>query len=692
MHGALVAGLLVAAAVAAWSNSLGVPFLLDDEPAITGNPSVRDLGSWRVLWPDVDGGATAAGRPLVNASLALNWAVSADRVWSYHVFNLAVHIAAGLVLWAVVRRACGAPGVWELRARIAGSRGVEEVGAFFTAAIWMLHPLQTAAVTYIVQRAEAMAALCALVTLYAFARSVAADEGESPASGLLRGDRRTGSPKSGLARWRVVSVGACLAGMATKETAVVVPVLVLLYDRTFVAGSYRAAWQARSGYYAALGATWLLLAAVVLGNAGRGGTAGFGTAVTPGEYFLTQCGAIVHYLRLVIWPSPLVFDYGRETVAGVGTVWWQFLLLLGLGVATFVALVRRPVAGFVGAWFFLCLAPSSSFVPVASQTIAEHRMYLALAAPVVLVVAGVQAWLGRRGWVVLAGLAVAAGGATFARNGDYATAVSLWTDTVAKRPANPRAHHNLGLAKLAAGDAAAAEKHLRDALALAPRSAESHYNLALVLARRGRTEEAGAHYRESLALEPAQAAAHHNLANLLMTAGNLEAAGRHYAEAVRLQPGFAGGRSSYGNWLLAVGRPAEALAQLAEAVRLEPDVAEWAFRAGNACAALGRFEEAAGHFREAARLDPGHAAARNNLGNVLLELDRLPEAMAEFEAALRLEPGYFEPRRTLALLYLMHLNRPAEARVHLEILARARPGDREIAEALALARARGAER
>jgi tetratricopeptide (TPR) repeat protein len=115
-------------------------------------------------------------------------------------------------------------------------------------------------------------------------------------------------------------------------------------------------------------------------------------------------------------------------------------------------------------------------------------------------------------------------------------------------------------------------------------------------------------------------------------------------------------------------------------------VGEFHFSAGNAAAALGRFEAAAAYYREAVRLRPDYAEAHNNLGNSLLELDRLPEALEEFETALRHQPDYFEPRRTLALLLLLHLNRPAEARTHLEILARARPGDREIADALARAR------
>jgi tetratricopeptide (TPR) repeat protein len=661
-------GLAVVAA-AAYSNSLGGPFVFDDLPAIEANVSIREL--WRlnqVLAPEIDGGVTVAGRPLVNLSLAINHAIGGDAVTGYHAFNGLAHLCSGLLLWALARRTLQLPalaGRWG---------GVAMPLAWTIAALWLLHPLQTAAVTYIIQRAEVLVSLFYLATLYAFVRSV-----ESVGQ-----DQRSRPTAAG---WQILSVVACMAGMACKEVMVTAPLMVLLYDRTFVAGEFREAWTRRRRYYMMLAATWLMLAGLVAGTQGRGGSAGFGIEVSAWEYLLTQCEALVLYLRLMVWPSPLVFDYGIATVSGLVAVWWQALVVVALVAGTVWALARRPLWGFLGAWFFLLLAPSSSVVPIATQTMAEHRVYLALAAPVVLFVLSLHRWLGRRAWPVLGVLSLVLGAATLARNADYATAHGLWADTVAKRPRNSRAHHNLGLAELTAGRLEQAERHLRDAIALAPGSAESVYNLGVVLSRQGRPAEAIAAYGEAIRLGPDHAGAHNNLANLLVDAGRFAEAGPHYAEAVRLQPRTAGARNSFGKWLVDAGRPAEALAQLEEAIRLQPDMAEPHFNAGNACAALGRLPAAADYYRAAVRLDSGHAEARNNLGNLLLELDRLPEAMAEFEAALRLRPDYFEPRRTLALLLLMHLQRPAEARQHLEILARQRPDDREIAEALTRARA-----
>lgn len=658
--GWLAAGGLVAVTALAYANSLAGPFVFDDLPAIVANSSIRDLAKLgAVLAPDLHGGITVAGRPLVNLSLAINHALGGEAVVGYHLFNVCVHVAAGLILFGWVRRTFARPPLADRFGAVALPFSVALAG------LWLLHPLQTAAVTYVVQRAEAMAGLCYLLTLYAFVR--AAD-----------------APRP--ARWLAASVLACLAGMGCKEVMVTAPVLVLLYDRTFVAGDFRSALARRGGYYLALSGTWLVLAWLVTGTGGRGGSAGFGIETGPWDYLITQCQAIVHYLRLVVWPAPLVFDYGIATVDGLGAVWWQAVLLVALAGVTVVGLIRRPLWGFLGAWFFVTLAPSSSLVPVTTQTMAEHRMYLALAAPVALIVVALHRWLGRVAWAGAGALAIAAAAMTFARNTDYATATGLWADTVAKRPANPRAHHNLGLAELSRGRLAEAERHLRDAIALAPGTSEPLYNLGVVLTRLERRPEAQAAYEEALRVAPDHVGAHNNLANLLADAGRTEEAGQHYAEAVRRQPKFVGARNSYGKWLIDVGRYHDALAELEEGIRLRPDLAELHFNAGNACAALARWPAAADYYRAALKLDQNHAEAHNNLGNVLLELDRLQEAMGQFEDALQIRPDYFEPRRTLALLLLMHLDRPEEARPHLEKLAQARPDDREVAEALAKAR------
>jgi tetratricopeptide (TPR) repeat protein len=678
----LAGGGLILATLAVYQNSFAGPFVFDDVPAIAGNPSIRQL--WPVsgvLAPGLDGGLTVSGRPLVNLSLAINYALGGDTVWGYHLFNLLVHVLAGLALFGIARR------TW-LQPRLAARFGTAAFPlGLLVAVIWLLHPLQTESVTYVVQRAESLMGLCYLMTLYGFIRSTeshskkgspSTGSGHSPPEGMVCHARR---PQAGV-EWLWLSFVACLLGMAAKEVMVSAPLLVFLYDRTFVAGSFTEAWRRRWRYYLGLAGTWLLLAWLVAGTTGRGGTAGFGTVVGPWSYLLTQCQAIMHYLWLVIWPQPLVFDYGTATVGQLGEVWPQALLLVTLAAGTLWAVARRPGWGFAGACFFLILGPSSSLVPVASQTMAEHRMYLPLIVPVMLTVGGLYVWLGRRSFLVCGVLAAGCGGLTLLRNADYRSELALWTDTVAKRPTNGRAHNNLGKAVFATGRPAEAVAHYQAAIRLQPAAPEPYYNLGLALARLNRSDEAINHYQAALRRQPKYPEAHNNLGNSLLATGRRDEAGAHYEEALRLKPGWAEAHSNLANVRLELGRTTEAIQHGEEAVRLDPGYAEGYYNLGNALAQAGRLPVALTHYEAALRLRPDYADVANNLGNVLVELGRLPEAIARYEQALQLKPDYADPHRNLAAV-LAHLGRGPEAIAHLRVLVQLRPEDQDAREELA---------
>ena len=643
---------LGALVIIAYHNSFGGVWVFDDVPAILENPSLRapwSLGE--VLQPSVAGGATVSGRPVLNLSFALNHIVGGPEVWGYHATNLLIHLLTGLLLFGVVRRTCLQPPAAGKYAADAGPLSLA------VAAIWLVHPLQTESVTYIVQRAESLMGLWYLLTLYGFIRGATAER---------KGER-----------WFLLSGAACLLGMATKEVMVTAPLVVLLYDRTFVAGSIREAWRRRRGYYLSLAATWLLLAGLLATGTGRGGTAGFGTGVTGWHYALTQCQAVVHYLRLVVWPDPLVFDYGTGTVGSLVEVWPQALLLLGLVGATLRALWSRPVWGFLGTCFFVILAPSSSVVPVATQTMAEHRMYLPLAIPVGLIVLGLHRLAGRGGLMICGLLALGGCWLTGQRNEDYRTARRLWADTVAKYPANGRAHHELGKALFDQGRAEEALTYYQTAIRLQPGVPEPHYNNGLALSALSRPAEAVEQYRAALRLQPGYADAHNNLGTVLLAQGRPAEAEAEFRAAVRFKPDYAKGYSNLANVLLELGRPAEAVASAQAAVRLAPADVTARYNLGNALAESGQWPEAAAAYAEALHWQPDFPEVHNNLGNVLLQLDRVAEAIAQYEAAVRLKPDYVDPRRNLAHV-LMQLNRRGEALRHYEILMQLRPNDGEI--------------
>lgn len=607
----LAAGLaLVLAVVAAYWNSLGVPFQFDDEAAVPYNPTIRSLHDPGAVLNPPDTGAGVTGRPVVNLSLAINYAVGGLDVRGYHAVNLALHAAAALALWGVLRRT--------LR-RVKATAADSEALAWCVTLLWTVHPLLTESVVCIVQRNEILGGLGCLLTLYGFIR---ASEENAARNG-----------------WRAFSVAACLAGVGSKEIVAAAPLLVWLYDRTFVAGSFGAAWRARRGYYLALTATWIPLGWLMLGSNQRAGTVGFGLGMSSWDYLLTQCRALTTYLQLSVWPHPLIVDYGM-TVSRLGDVWWRGLIVLALLGATTWALVRRPAWGFVGAWFFLILAPSSSFVPLTTQVMAEHRMYLPLVP--VMVAAGLllHRAVGRRTVFVAAALGTVLAVATTQRNRVYQSGMTLWTDTVARVPGNPRAQMNLGQMLFKAGRIEEASERFAEALRLRPQMAEAHYNQGLAMTRLGRRDEAMACFHEALRLMPDYAVAHNDLGIAFAEAGRTAEAEREFAAAVRLRADFAGAHFNLANLLLRGHRTDEAIGHFEAAVRINPSVMDYRNNLAFALMRARRSREAVGHYETAVSLAPERAELRLNYALALAATGRLRDAVGQAEAAVRLKPDF----------------------------------------------------
>jgi tetratricopeptide (TPR) repeat protein len=656
---ALAVVVISAGIVIAYHNSLWGPFIFDDEPAILENQSIRQLWPlWKPLAPP--GELTVSGRPLANLTLAFNHAISGTNVWSYHALNLTIHLCAGLALLGVVRRTLLRPPLRERFGRDA------LLLAALVAMLWSLHPLQTEAVTYVVQRVESLMGLFLLLTLYCFIRSV-----DSPRPRL----------------WQAGVIAACLLGVATKEIMATAPVLVMLYDRTFVAGSFREAWRRRRWLHGTLVATWLPLAWLVAGTGwDRHGTSGFDIGIAPWAYWLTQFEAVARYLWLSVWPHPLVFEYGTFWVQHAREVVPYAFVVVPLAVFALVALRRWPVPGFLGAWFFVILAPTS-IMPGRIQMIVEHRMYLPLAAVIALAVAGAHALAGRRSLLVFLALPLALGWMTLRRNEVYRNELSLWSDTMAKRPDNDRGHNNLANALLDAGRIPEAIEHYRAALRFRPDYLEAHSNLGNALLEAGRVPEAIAECETAVRLKPDYVKGHNNLGNALLRARRVPEAIAHYETALRFKPDNADAHYNLGNALLGAGRISEALDHYEVSLRFKPDEPKTHYNLGNALFQLGRMPEAIARYEAALRLKPDYADAHNNLGSALLQVERVPEAIAQFEAGLQLKPAYAEGHNNLGAA-LFQAGRIADAAREFETAVRLKPDYADARRNLEQARAR----
>lgn len=559
--------LIVAAGVSAYSNSFEGEFVFDDLPAIRDNPDVRHAWPpWRVVFSE-----TLASRPVLGLTLAANYALGGLDVRGYHAVNLAIHVLAAGVLFGLVRRTLRLSALRERFGRAADPL------ALAAALVWMVHPLQTASVTYIIQRGESLMGLFYLLTFYAVLRAA-----------------ESSRPKG----WYAAAAVACALGMGTKQVMLTAPVAVLLYDRTFLAGTFREALRRRWGLYAAMAASWLVLvphlAAVgswfVMGlmSSARQGV-DYRPLPTSWEYARSQVGVLVQYLRLAAWPSPLCVDYGWPVADTMGGILPPAVVVGVLAAAAAWGLARRWAAGFLGAAFFLVLAPTSSIVSTEDPAF-EHRMYLPLACVVVLAVCGAYAaglWvLGRfvaadrprrlLGWVLSAAAVLAAvaalGCATVLRNGDYRTALGLWEDTVRKRPENPRAHCNLG-------------SYLRDA-------------------------------------------------------GNLSAALVELNRALALRPHYPAAFNDRGKTYLALARPREAIEDFTRVLEAIPKFSEALYGRGTAYRMSSMFDEAIADYSRLIELTNGAAVACNARGIAWQAKGRLDQALRDYDRAIETAPDY----------------------------------------------------
>ena len=673
--------LVIAAGLLAYHNSFAGEFMFDDVGSIPENRTIRQLWPiWQCLSPPHRGWLTVEGRPFINLSLAINYALGGYNVWGYHALNLTVHIFAGLTLLGLVRRTLLQPALCERFGAAANEL------ALATAVLWMVHPLQTESVTYTIQRAESIMGLFYLLTLYCFIRGA-----ESPRPRL----------------WYGLSVTACALGMASKEVMATAPLMVLLYDRAFLSGSVREAWRRRRPLYLGLSATWILLGFLLAsGQIPATSMSAQRIGRTWWQYLATEPGVILYYLRLSVWPHPLCFDFYGWPIA---RTWASILpptvvVLILLGTVVW-ALRRNSAWGFVGAWFFLILAPSSSIVP-SHDPIFEHRMYLSLAAVVGLVVMGLYWLMGRRSLAVFAIAAIGLGFLTWRRNPDYRSEITIRLDAVAKFPNDPLAHYTLGVALEKTGRIQEAISHYEQALRikpdsaeaynglghvlagagkiqeaigdyehalrLAPDYAEAHNNLGIMLKNQGRVPEAIAHYEQALRIKPDLAEVHYNLGVALEQAGMGPEAIGQYEQALRINPEFAEAYNNLGAALWRAGGIQEARQYYEQALRLKPDFGEAHYNLGIALKQLGKVEEAIGQYEQALRVRPGYAEAHFNLGNSLLQVGRIDDALSHYEEALQIKPDYVEAQCNLGIA-LERMGRAPEAIAHYEQALRLKP-------------------
>lgn len=585
----------------AYSNSLAGPFVLDDSVTIIDNPDIRrmwSLSSLRSSW----GESAVLGRPLVAMTFAINYAIDGLNVTGYHVVNIAVHILCALVLLVLIRRVCRST-----------------LFAFVCASLWVLHPLNTEVVNYISQRTESMMALFYLLAVYASVRAHAA---------------------SRPAPWLAAAVVASALGSVCKQSMVTVPLALLLIDCTLFFDSPREAFRRRWRFYAAVAAaSWLVVTLTVMTHP-PSRSVGFSSGPNPWVYLLNQSVILTRYLALTLWPRELVSNYGYPRPLTLTDVLPQMLFITTLLGLTVVALRYRPKLGLLGAWCFLTLGLTSSIAPIANEVGAERRMYLPLAALVILGVSPIaqlskhllrtrparSRTLAIAGVGLWAAVAAALGAGTFVRNRDYASGLLLSQTTFERWPSG-FTRHALAHELLLVGRREEAGAHLREAIRDDPRA---HFTLGRMLYEDGRLREAREQLEEfvrkrPLLVEAVDARA--MIGEALLADGRLDDAREQFRRVLTMQPSYFHAHLALGNVLLAQQRPDEAVAQYRLYLANGGNREDGWIGLGLAAQRAGRFDDAVQAFRRATELFPQSGVAHRNLATMLLAQGHTDEAV-----------------------------------------------------------------
>ena len=638
----------------AYANSFSATFQGDETKYLLENPFVNGRGTLDdVRQQDPGLSASLAQRILGYLTFKANFALHGPAPFGYHAVNLAIHLANGVLVYLLV--------LLTFRTPLLCRPGPDEQAplvAIGTALLFVSHPVQTEAVTYIMQRLTSLAALFYLLSLLCYVCWRLTGESVPHAAGTA-----SAAPGARLQR-RLRYAGAlvaALAAMKTKENAVTLPVIILLYELVFFRGRLRE----RLVRLAPLLATVLVVPLTTLLVLSRtsmniGQLTLSEDVVSRHDYLVTQVRVVATYLRLLILPAGqnFIHDYPVfRSFFAVPVIASALVHAALLGAAAMLFRrsrsgdPRQRFAAFGILWFYITLSVESSIIPL-PRLLYEYRLYLPsvgfLAAAVTAlftVTAGRVRAAAVMAAVLLASLLLA--GATYRRNAVWGDNVLLYEDAVRKSPGSALAHASLGGAYASAGRLEDAIREYRITVRLHPQYTAIWYNLALSCAQTGKASEAATIYREVLLSDPLSALTYYNPA---VVDGAQRAAIEGYFRSAPPEPGMAGRFYRTGIVAAQEGNAARALQLFTMTVILQPSHRDAHLGLAELHAREGRDQEAVREYRDVLRLDPEHLGARIDLGGIYVRMGAYEQARSELRKALAQAPASEDIRYNLQIV------------------------------------------
>lgn len=576
----ILAGFLV------YLNTFNSPFIFDDFQNILLNPHIRMTSITPEGIAEAFKGPCMT-RPLANLSFALNYYFGQYNVQGYHLVNIIIHILNGILLYLLFKATLSISN----SSTFIDQRKTENhppdyfpVIPFLAALLWLVHPLHTQSVTYIVQRMNSMAAMFYMLSLLLYIKGRMKQNSKT--------DRR--DHKGATGNQRLYFAGCLLSGIlaaGSKETVATLPFFIFLYEWYFFQ-DLNPAWAKR--HFKWLGCAFILfavMAAVFLGgNPLASILSGYETRdFTLNQRVLTQFRVVVYFISLLFYPNPgrLNLDYNfslSDSLFDPIATLFSLCVIIGLVWLAVYTAKKNRLLSFGIFWFLGNLVIESSLI--ALEIIYEHRTYL----PSMFIFLPAAATVcrhihipvpasGKRQPMRKARLAAGTGIFcvialllsiwTYQRNSVWQDAVSLWTDNVKKSEGKARPLNNLGMALFEEGRFEEAIVRFYDALRIKPDYVKAHSNLGVALIKRGRLKDAAVHLNEALRIRP-NYEIYTNLGNVFFRQGDIKEALDMYRKALRTNPGAAEPHNNLGVALCRYGRVEDAIIHFRKALRIMP--------------------------------------------------------------------------------------------------------------------------
>ena len=508
-----------------YSNSYYCSFHFDDYPSIVDNVCIRNIYHLQNIWYFLP------RRFISYLSIAFNYHFNGLNVLGYHLFNLGVHLGAAILVWWLTLLTFSTPAMKEERI----TRHANSI-ALFVGLVFVSHPVQIEAVTYIVQRAASMATLFYLASLSLYVESRLLLDKE-PTSGHLK-------------LYYICSLIAAIVAMFTKEPAITLPLMILFYEFSFLKTKQNFNWKYLSPFLLTI---FIIPVTMLLTETGAARLHQLRSepGISSMHYLLTEFRVMVTYIRLIFLPlnQNLVYNYPiSKSILELPTLFSFLFLIMVLFVAKRLFPKYRLVS-FSIFWFFLTLLPESSILPI-KAVIFEHRLYLPLVGYSIFLVSGVyygtdlicrhsdpRSFTSFRMTIVILTMIIACYSAlTYQRNKVWKDDFILWNDVLQKAPQQLTPYTNLGIAYYKQGDFTKAISDYNKVIELDPKYADAYYNRGNAYYKQGNFVQAISDYNEAIVLAPHDEDAYNNRGLAYSKQGNFIQAISDYNKAIALNP------------------------------------------------------------------------------------------------------------------------------------------------------------